>query len=98
MEDLDWSSQHTLQQLLHVLLLTAPFPSMQQQQQESPQQQPSNSVGGAAADEQVAQLQAMLQLLRPLVRTSTSISKRFSAAEVSLIVNVFFHPGLFSCR
>lgn len=99
LEDLEWSSQHTLTQLLHTLLLTAPFTATAHR--------PSTGVssagtcsGDSAADaaavgQCLGELQALLQQFQPLVRSS---SKRFSAGEVALLAKVFFHPALFQQR
>lgn len=114
LEDLEWSSQHTLQQLLHTLLLTAPFtaptpaPSLPHHQQQQQMQQQHGSVAGVSAgaaaggtagvpagQQSADQLRAMLQLLQPLVRSS---SKRLSGVEVVLLCKVFFHPEMFRCR
>jgi hypothetical protein len=106
LEDLEWSSQHTLRQLLHTLLLTAPFtastpaPTPQQQQQQQQHGSVSGASSSSAADmqareESVDQLRAMLQLLQPLVRSS---SKRLSGVEVALLCKLFFKPKMFDCR
>lgn len=91
LQDLEWSCQHTLQHLLHTLLLTAPWPAAAAAQRPAGGHQQDSGV----ADESLGQLQAMLQQFQPLVRSS---SKRFSAAEVQLLAKVFFNPALFSCR
>jgi hypothetical protein len=79
--DLEWSNQSTLQHYLHTLLLTAPFNTTKQQQQQQQQD--------------AAELRRLLQLLRPLVSSS---SKRLGGSEVQLLAQVFFHPQLFETR
>ena len=92
MADLEWSSQSTLQHYLHTLLLTAPFDITQQHQQQEQQQQEQLQ---QQQQQEVAELQSLLQLLRPLVSSS---SKRLGGREVQLLAQVFFNPQLFANR
>lgn len=83
MEDLEWSSQDSLENLLEVLAAVAPFHMLQPQQEQDPSWSSEEAVGG---------LQSLLQLLQPVVRSS----KRLSATAAQQLVGLFFHPALFS--
>lgn len=89
-----------MQQLLHVLLLTAPYPPTlgSNQHQDSRRLEVATAVDTSGQSIAIQQLRSMLQLLVPLVRNSSSSSKRLSAHEVVLLAQAFFHPALFACR
>jgi hypothetical protein len=98
LQDLEWaSSDATLQPLLSVLLVVAPFKALAMQKQ---QQQDTGSTAAAGphhcwtADEAASGLQQLLQQLQPLVRSS----KRLSAGTAQQLVQLFFHPAMFCHR
>jgi hypothetical protein len=94
LEDLDWaSSDATLQPLLNVLLVVAPFKALSTQQL---QQQPDTGSTHHcwAADAAASGLQQLLQQLQPLVRSR----KRMSAVSAQQLVQLFFHPAMFRNR